>query len=179
MNISRNSLLVSCVLLLSLSAQAKAARAQDAASHDHDKAHCDMIARGNKAMGFDAAKTTHHFTLSTAGGAIEVSANDSADAASRDEIQQHLRHIAQKFKEGDFDIPMLVHDQVPPGVPVMKRLKGAITYEYVATERGARVEISSANPDARSAIHDFLRFQIQEHQTGDPTVEISAPQKSH
>ena len=126
-----------------------------------------MVARGNKAMGFDAAKTTHHFTLSPSGGAIEVSANDASDAASRDEIQQHLRHIAQKFKEGDFDIPMFVHDQVPPGAPAMKRLKDAITYEYLVTEHGARVEISSTNPDARAAIHDFLRFQIQEHQTGD------------
>ena len=173
-------MLAGCALVLGLSVQANAARAQEAApSHDHDKAHCDMVARGNKAMGFDAAKTTHHFTLSPAGGAIEVSANDSADAASRDEIQQHLRHIAKKFKEGDFDISVLVHDQVPPGVPVMKRLKDAITYEYVATERGARVEISSTDPDARSAIHDFLRFQIQEHQTGDSTGQISSPQKSH
>jgi hypothetical protein len=159
MNISRNALLAAGALFLCLFVQANPARAQESAPvHDHDKTHCDMVARGNKAMGFDAAKTTHHFTLSPLGGAIEVSANDAADTASRDEIQQHLRHIAQKFKEGDFDIPMFVHDQVPPGVPTMKRLKDAITYGYVATERGARVEISSANPDARSAIHDFLRF---------------------
>ena len=57
--------------------------------------------------------------------------------------------------------------QVPPGVPAMKRLKDAITYEYVSTEKGARVVISTTNPDALSAIHDFLRFQIHEHQTGD------------
>ena len=170
MNISRNSLLVSCVLLLSLSAQAKAARAQDAASHDHDKAHCDMIARGNKAMGFDAAKTTHHFTLSTAGGAIEVSANDSADSASRDEIQPHLWHIAKKFKEGDFDIPMFVHDQTPPGVPVMKRLAKEIHFNSHDTEHGGEVTITSTSPEAVRAIHDFLVFQIREHKTGDPTT---------
>ena len=168
MNTSRKAFLVACGLLLFHTSSGKAARAQEAApAHDHDKAHCDMVNRGNKAMGFDATKTTHHFTLSPSGGAIEVSANDAADTASRDEIQQHLRHIAQKFKEGDFNIPMFVHDQVPPGVPVMKRLKDAITYDYVATERGARVEISSTIPEARSAVHDFLRFQIQEHQTGD------------
>lgn len=126
-----------------------------------------MIARGDKAMGFDAAKTIHHFTLSPTGGAIEVSANDAADTASRDEIQQHLQHIAHKFKEGDFDIPMFVHGQVPPGVPTMKRLKDVITYEYVSTEKGARVVISTTNPDALSAIHDFLHFQIHEHQPGD------------
>jgi hypothetical protein len=170
MKLSRSVLLVTFGLLFYGVALTSAALAQEAApSHDHDKnhCHCDMIARGNKAMGFDAAKTTHHFTLSDAGGAIEVSANDAADTASRDEIQQHLQHIARKFKEGDFDIPMFVHDQVPPGVPAMKRLKDAISYEYVATEHGARVVISTTNSDALSAIHDFLRFQIQEHQTGD------------
>jgi hypothetical protein len=168
MKISRNVLLVICGVLLGSATLANAAGAQEAAPpHDHDKSHCDMISRGNKAMGFDAAKTTHHFTLSSAGGAIEVSANSAADTDSRNEIQQHLQHIAQKFKEGDFDIPMFVHDQVPPGVPAMKRLKDAITYEYVATEHGTRVVISTTNPNALSAIHDFLRFQIQEHHTGD------------
>ena len=168
MKISRKVLLVVGGLLLHSAALASAARAQEAApSHDPDKTQCDMIARGNKAMGFDAAKTTHHFTLSAAGGEIEVSANDATDAASRDEIQQHLQHIARKFKEGDFDIPMFVHGQVPPGVPAMKRLKGAITYEYVATEHGARVVISTRNAEAIEAVHEFLRFQIQEHRTGD------------
>jgi hypothetical protein len=168
MKTSRKVIVGACGLLICCAALASTARAQEAAApHDHDKAHCDMISRGNKAMGFDAAKTTHHFTLSPAGGAIEVSANDAADTDSRDEIRQHLQHIAQKFKEGDFDIPMFVHDRVPPGVPAMKRLKDAITYEYVATEHGARVVISTTNPDALSAIHDFLRFQIQEHGTGD------------
>jgi len=170
MNFSKSMLFASCGLLFCSAAPANVARTQEnAPSHDHDKTHCDMIARGNKAMGFDAAKTTHHFRLSSEGGAIEVSANDPADTASRDEIQQHLKHIARKFKEGDFNIPMFVHDQAPPGVPEMKRLKDAITYEYGSTERGPRVVISTTNPEALQAIHEFLRFQIQEHQTGDFT----------
>jgi hypothetical protein len=167
-NFSKSILFVSGGLLFCSTALANVARAQEnTLSHDHDKAHCDLIARGNKAMGFEAAKTTHHFRLSSEGGVIEVSANDAADTASRDEIQQHLKHIARKFKEGDFDIPMFVHNQVPPGAPAMKRFKDAITYEYAATEHGARVVISTTNPDALQAIHNFLRFQIQEHPTGD------------
>src|SRR5271155_1359827 len=136
-------------------------------AQETDKHHCDMISRGNQGMGFEAAKTTHHFFINPSGGAIEVSANDPADTVSRDAIQHHLQHIAKEFKEGDFDIPAFVHDQVAPGVPAMKRLKADISYEYVATERGARVDISTKNPEALAAIHDFLRFQIEEHQTGD------------
>jgi hypothetical protein len=151
-------------LIFSAVAFPSASRAQEDAKHEH---HCDMISRGNSAMGFDAEKTTHHFLQNPSGGTIEVTANGPADTASREAVQHHLRHIARRFKEGDFDIPMFAHDQVPPGVPVMKRLKTEISYEYVATDRGGRVDISTKNPEALSAIHDFLRFQIQEHHTGD------------
>lgn len=156
--------LMACGLFFSNTAFAATAGAQDNATHEH---HCDMTSRGNDAMGFDAAKTTHHFLQTPAGGAIEVTANDHNDAASREAVQHHLQHIAQRFKQGDFEIPMLVHDQVPPGVPAMKRLKAEISYEYVGRESGGRVEISTKNPEALEAIHNFLRFQIQEHHTGD------------
>jgi hypothetical protein len=118
-------------------------------------------------MGFEAGKTTHHFVTNASGGTIAVSANEPADTASRDAIQHHLQHIARQFSAGNFDIPAFVHDQVPPGVPTMKRLKSEISYKYVSTENGGRVEISTKNPEALEAIHDFLRFQIEEHHTGD------------
>ncbi len=73
------------------------------------------------------------------------------------------------FADGNFKAPMLIHDQVPPGVPVMQRLKAEIKYDYKETERGARVDISTTNPDALAAVHEFLRFQIKDHETGNPT----------
>jgi TusA-related sulfurtransferase len=71
------------------------------------------------------------------------------------------------FTEGNFDIPMFVHDQVPPGVPEMQKLKSAISYKYEETQRGGRVLISSDDPQAVLAVQSFLRFQITEHKTGD------------
>jgi hypothetical protein len=128
-----------------------------------------METRGDRAMGFSHEKTTHHFRLFKDGGAIEVEANDANDDASRDQIRQHLSHIAKMFSEGDFKTPMLIHDQTPPGVEIMQRRKGEIKYAYETTGRGARVRITTKNEDAGSAVHDFLRFQISEHKTGDPT----------
>jgi hypothetical protein len=133
----------------------------------HD-AHSQMNERGEKGMGFSQLATAHHFFLKSNGGVIQVEAKDSADTASRDEIRMHLGHIAQAFQNGDFDIPMFVHDTVPPGVPVMKRLQKQIQYSFEDTASGGRVVIVSANKDAIAAIHAFLRFQIKEHQTGDP-----------
>jgi len=63
---------------------------------------------------------------------------------------------------------MFVHGQTPPGVPTMKKLKDQIQYSYEEMEDGGRVVISSKNADAVNAVHDFLKFQIREHKTGDP-----------
>jgi len=137
--------------------------------HNHqDKQHVDGVnERGDHAMGFSHEKTTHHFHLTADGGVIEVTANDSNDAASREQIRAHLSHIAKLFKEGDFSKPMFTHDEVPPGVPTMKRLKADISYTFEAIEFGARVRIATANAEAVKAIHEFLRYQIKDHQTGD------------
>jgi hypothetical protein len=62
---------------------------------------------------------------------------------------------------------MFVHNTVPPGVPEMKRLRENIHYSFEETARGGRVVISSSDKEALDAIHRFLRFQIEEHRTGD------------
>lgn len=126
-----------------------------------------MNERGEQGMGFSQVKTTHHFYLTKTGGIIQVEANDAKDTASRDKIRQHLVHIAMMFTKGNFDIPMFVHDQVPPGVPEMQKLKSAIRFEYEETQAGGRVRISSGEAQAVEAVQSFLRFQITEHKTGD------------
>src|ERR1043165_3692702 len=126
-----------------------------------------MSERGDQAMGFSHMKATHHFRLLADGGAIEVEANNSADTETRDSIRMHLSHIAGMFAAGNFDAPMFIHDQTPPGVPVMQSLKAEIKYEYEKTNGGGRVLIKTKNAEALNAIYDFLRFQIKEHETGD------------
>jgi hypothetical protein len=123
--------------------------------------------RGDQGMGFSHEKTTHHFHLLADGGAIAIQTNESTDAASQEAIRQHLVMIAVKFSHGDFAIPMFIHATVPPGVEEMKRLKAKITYETENTEFGAQMRITTRDAEALTAIHRFLRFQIQDHQTGD------------
>lgn len=131
------------------------------------KSHDEMNKRGDHVMGFDHTKTTHHFVLLPQGGAIEITANSAEDTASRDQIRSHLGHISQKFADGDFNAPMLIHEQTPPGVPQMQKLKNEIEYRFEETERGATIHISTTNSEALAAIYKFLRFQIKEHKTGD------------
>ena len=127
-----------------------------------------MNERGDKVMGFDHLKTTHHFLLKTDGGVIKIEANDNADKESRDQIRGHLRHIAVMFSEGNFSAPMLIHSKNPPGTQLMKQLKDKIKYEFGENERGAQIRISTSDAKALGAIYEFFRFQIKEHMTGDP-----------
>ena len=136
----------------------------------------EMNKRGDQAMGFDHLKTTHHFILAADGGTIKVEANDVKDELSRDQIRMHLHHISMMFAEGNFEIPMLVHAENPPGAEVMKQHKSDISYQYKETERGAEVQISTANAEALQGVHDFLRYQIKEHMTGDP-LEVTTKQQ--
>ena len=161
-----SGLLLALMLPVVLTARTQQPPAQQ---HNHqDKQHVDGVnERGDHAMGFSHEKTTHHFHVTADGGAIEVTANDSNDAASREQIRAHLSHIAKLFKEGDFRTPMLIHGETPPGVAAMKRLKAAISYTFEAIGFGARVRIATANAEAVEAIHEFLRYQIKDHQTGD------------
>jgi len=134
----------------------------------------DVEKHGDQAMGFSHDKTTHHFRLYSDGGAIEVTANDNKDSASIQEIRSHLAHIVTMFSNGDFSIPMFVHDQVPPGVPVMKEKRDQISYSFEEISAGARVRIKTTNESALKAVHDFLRFQIEDHHTGD-SMDVSVP----
>jgi hypothetical protein len=136
-----------------------------------------MTRRGDHVMGFSQEKATHHFRLYLDGGAIEVAANNPRDSGTRDQIQTHLSHIAHMFSEGNFNAPMLIHDQVPPGVPVLQRLKTAVAYSFEKTDKGARVAITTNNREALDAVHEFLRFQIANHQTGDSPNVVSRPQR--
>ena len=129
--------------------------------------HCQMMKHGEMAMGFSQVKTTHHFQLTASGGVIEVQTNDPADTTTRDQIRQHLQGISKAFAQGDFSSPMMTHGKTPPGVTEMQRMKGDLSYKYVETDRGGKVLISAANPETLKAVHEFLRFQIEEHQTGD------------
>ena len=129
--------------------------------------------RGDHAMGFSHESADHHFTLLPDGGTIEVVIKADHDDATRDQIRLHLTHIAGMFSDNNFEIPMFIHDRVPPGVPVMKEKHSAITYTFEPTERGGQVRIVTHNPKALKAVHEFLAFQIQDHRTGDSTVPKS------
>lgn len=141
--------------------------AQHDVKHNHD---AQLNQRGDEQMGFSHEKTTHHFALTQDGGSIEVRANDPRDTASQDQIRAHFAHIVQMFSAGNFNVPMLVHAQSVPGTAVMSQRKDQIHWKVQDIPRGAKIVIVADNKPARDAVHEFLRFQITDHKTGDSTA---------
>jgi hypothetical protein len=124
--------------------------------------------RGTDAMGFDQDATTHHFKLSATGGSIEVTVKNRTDAAVVTTVRDHLRSIAHEFTQGNFGKPFATHGDVPPGVTSMQRSNQAISYRYEDMQDGGVVWIDTTDVEMLKAVHEFLRYQITEHRTGDP-----------
>jgi len=148
---------------------------EQAKSSQSDPHHEGVVKRGDEVMGFSHEKTAHHFRLYPDGGAIEAEAKDAKDTTSRDHFRSHFGHIAKLFAEGDFSAPMLIHAENPPGTEGMKRLRDAIQYKLETTEKGARIRITTKDAEALRAVHEFLRFQITDHQTGDSPEVTKVP----
>ena len=148
-----------------------------AVAHDHascpmarSHAHRDQVdQRHDEATGVPHEGAVHHFLLAKDGGSIRLEVKDANDALARDLIREHLQVVARSFAAGDFSLPMAIHDQVPPGVEVMKARKGAIRFAYAPSAKGGVVRISTRDAEALDAVHEFLRFQIRDHGTNDPT----------
>ncbi len=148
------------IVILILLAFASGVQAQEKmAQEDPAHGHCEMMKRGEKGMGFSQEATTHHFRLLADGGAIEIGTNDPKDTGTRDQIRQHLSHVAKMFSDGNFEIPMFIHDKTPPGVPTMTELRDQIHYDFEPTDSGGRVRIHTSNTRAVQAVHQFLRFR--------------------
>lgn len=126
-----------------------------------------MQARGadRRGMGVDQSTSVHQFDALPDGGRIELqrAVDDSAGVA---QIRAHLREIAAAFKRGDFSIPGFVHQQQVPGTAVMAAKRDVITYAERDLPRGGEVRITTKDPEAIAAIHEFMAFQRQGHHAG-------------
>src|SRR4051812_42949432 len=136
------------------------------AEHMKAKEHDGMQQRGadEHGMGFSQEATTHHFRLTREGGVIEVTAKDAKDAKTIGQVEMHLEHIAQAFAAGDFAIPHFVHAQEPPGVDVMRARKSELSYRAEKLKNGGQLVITANTPETLKALHEFLKFQITEHE---------------
>jgi len=132
----------------------------------------DGVESRHDSLGVSHEKTHHAFRLFDDGAAIELRANDETDTATIAAVRKHIRTIADQFQANDFSTPMFVHDKTPAGVTTIKELHAQIDFRYEALPAGARIRMTTSNAAALDALHEFMRFQIDEHHSGgSATVE--------
>jgi hypothetical protein len=131
-----------------------------------DSAFARLQRRGERFMGVNQYTSAHRFESLPDGGRIELQRDteNAADTAGIRTIREHLRGIADAFARGDFTIPGAVHDTGEvPGTRVMAAKRAAISYAFRPLPRGGEVRITTTDPAAVAAVHEFLAFQRREH----------------
>ena len=140
------------------------------AAHQHAQS---VDRRGDAVMGFSHLSSKHAFSLHSDGGRIEVNATTPDDLRTVQAIRKHLHQTVAKFAVGDFRPSRAIHGRMPPGASMMRARKSLISYLYAETPRGARIQIQTSDATALKGVHDFLRFQINDHRTGDSQEVVS------
>lgn len=154
------------LIVLTLGLVAGCSRQSDTQVDGDDSSFVLLQQRGEKAMGVDQYTSQHVFEPLSDGGRIVLQRKER-DSIGEAEIRTHMRTISKAFSAGDFAVPGFVHATSDvPGTAVMRRLKGEITYTPRDLPAGAEVVISTRNPEAVAAIHDFLAFQRMDHRAG-------------
>lgn len=128
----------------------------------HDTSFAAMQHRGKMAMGVDQYTSIHHFDDLADGGRIELQ-RDVDDSVGTRAIREHLNGIVRAFSSGDFSTPAFVHMQHVPGTTTMAARRSAIRYAFTPLPRGGAVRITTTDPAAVKAVHEFLAFQRGEH----------------
>jgi hypothetical protein len=59
----------------------------------------------------------------------------------------------------------------------MSELRDQIHYDFEPMASGGRVRTHTSDARVVEAVHEFLRIQITEHQTGDPMSPPDSPAK--
>ncbi|HJP84854.1 MAG TPA: hypothetical protein VJ852_02600 [Gemmatimonadaceae bacterium] len=131
-----------------------------------DSAFARLQQRGAAVMGVDQYTSQHVFEPLPDGGRIVLQRKE-ADSAGEQVIREHMYKIAQAFAAGDFTLPGVVHAMKDvPGTQQMREMRDEITYTPQDLPGGGEVVISTRNPKAVAAIHDFLAFQRMDHRAG-------------
>jgi hypothetical protein len=116
-------------------------------------------------MGVDQSTSTHRFDALPDGGRIELQ-RDEEDPEGVAAIRRHLQELVTAFEAGDFRTPAFVHGRQVPGTTVMSARRDAIRYSYAELPHGGEVRITTRDPEALAAIHDFIAFQRHDHRAG-------------
>lgn len=114
-------------------------------------------------MPFDMSKTIHVFKMTEIGGVQSVLARDPKDTDQVALIREHLKHEAEKFKQGDYADPARLHGADMPGLAELQAKPSAVEVSYQALPAGAQLSFKTKDLRMLTAIHRWFGAQLSEH----------------
>ena len=129
--------------------------AQTPQQHVHNAAH--------SVMPFDISKTIHIFRMTEQGGIQRVVIGDASAKEQISPIQQHLRQEAERFQQGDYSDPGMLHGKDMPGLKDLQTGRSKIKVSYAALTDGAEIVFSTDDRHLLTAIHRWFGAQLSEH----------------
>jgi hypothetical protein len=122
-----------------------------------------MMERGDIAMGFNQNKIVHNFNSTTNGGTIMITALNTNDAVTIQQIKNHTLDIQKDFLKGNFSKPFFIHAEEVPGTKVMNEKKGLINYSIQNLKNGSILILDTRDDEVINAIHQFMNYQGNQH----------------
>lgn len=122
----------------------------------------EVAERGTEVMPFDLERSTHIFEKIENGGVQQV-VSDDGDAEEVSLIQSHLAEIAERFSDGDFHGPEMIHGEHMPGLHELVMGHERISIEYAVLDNGGEITYSTEDPALIEAIHEWFDAQVSDH----------------
>jgi hypothetical protein len=123
-----------------------------------------MVAtRGATVMPFDLERTTHIFEKREDGGLQQVVADDPDDEEQIRLIRGHLLEEAERFREGDFHDPAMIHGEDMAGLHELMLGAGRIRIGYSELPDGAQIQYTTDDVALVAAIHAWFDAQLADH----------------
>jgi hypothetical protein len=124
----------------------------------------EMVAtRGVDVMPFDLERTTHIFEKREDGGLQQVVADAPDDGEQIRLIRGHLMEEAERFRDGDFHDPAMIHGDDMAGLHELMLGAERITIIYSELPDGAQIQYATDDAELVSAIHAWFDAQLADH----------------
>ncbi|MFN2137521.1 MAG: c-type cytochrome [Candidatus Promineifilaceae bacterium] len=124
---------------------------------------------GSAVMPFDLQRTTHIFQKLDTGGVQQV-VSDDGDAEQVALIRDHLAGEAERFRQGDFQDPALIHGEDMAGLRELAEGADRLTIQYNHLENGGQIVFATEDGELVTALHAWFDQQVADH--GDHALAV-------
>lgn len=114
-------------------------------------------------MPFDLERTTHVFEKRVDGGLQQVIVDNGADIEQVALIRAHLSDEAERFRQGDFHDPAMIHGDDMAGLHQLTLGYEQITIDYRELPAGAQILYTTDDEEIVAAIHTWFDAQLADH----------------